>query len=323
MRKTFPLLLLLVSWVSLAFLPPAVPITAAPSPLDVIAAVNDLRAQYGLLPLTINTPLMVSAQSHADYLASVGSNNIVNGHAGADGSDSRDRAIAAGYPVTTGVDVQDCWAYTSNQVPVSTLFSDSNIWNDPIHMSYILHKNGIDVGAGVTEKDGMIYYDLVISFTYGSSVNTSTTPLPTSAKKTTTPKVAPVQVSTPEADGSIRHVVQAGEAVWSIAVAYGTTEGRIIELNRLSSNAIIYEGETLLIRPAYTPTPSPTVTLTPRPPTRTPIPPQLAETLDSNSAAIDLPSLGGLDRTTIGLILVLVCGIGLVLIIMGTLHKGK
>lgn len=323
MRKKFPLLLFLVSWVLLAFLPPAAPRAAAPSALDVIVAVNDLRATYGLAPLMVNTPLMISAQRHAEYLASVGYKNIVNGHTGADGSDSIDRAIAAGYPVTTGVDIQDCWAYTSSKVSVSTLFSDPNIWNDSIHMAYILHENGIDVGAGVAEKDGMVYYDLVISFTYGAGKSTSTTPVATTTKKNTTPKVAPVLVSTPEADGSIRHVVQAGQAVWSIAVAYGVTEARLIELNRLSSNAIIYEGETLLIRPAYTPTPSPTITPTPRPPTRTPIPPQLAETIEPNSAAINLPSLGGLDRSTIGLILVLVCGIGLVLIIMSTLHKDK
>jgi len=328
MRKAFTLLLFLISWMLLAFLPPAAPQPAAPSSYDVIAAVNALRENYSLAPLTTNASLMVSAQGHTDYLASIGYSNISNGHVGADGTDSRDRAKAAGYPVTQGVDVQDCWAYMSNTAPISTLFSDAEIWNDSIHMTYILHKYGIDVGMGVTEKDGMVYYDLVISYSFGTSSgggtsSTSTTPLPTVPKKTTTPQVVPVLVSTPEADGSIRHVVQAGQAVWSIAITYGTTVEQLQALNDLSPNVVIYTGETLLIRPANTPTPSPTFTITPRPPTRTPVPPQLAETVESNSPVIDLPSLGGLDRATIGLILVLVCGIGLVLIIMGTLRRGK
>ena len=323
MRKTLPLLIFLASWVLLAFLPPVAPRPAAPSAYDIISAVNFLRATYSLAPLTTNTSLMVSAQSHTDYLASIGYANITNGHVGADGTDALDRAIAAGYPVAQGIDVQDCWAYMGNTAPSSRLFSDVNIWNDSIHMAYILHENGKDVGVGVTEKDGFVYYDLVISFIFGSGSNTSTIPLAITPRVSTTPQVVPVAISTPDTDGSIKHIVQPGQALWSIAITYGTTVEQLQALNNLSANAVIYEGETLLIRLANTPTPSPTITPTPRPATRTPVPPQLAETVEPNAAAVDRSLLGGLDRTTVGLILVLVCGIGLVLISMSALRRGK
>ena len=323
MRKYVPILLALVSWILLAFVPPSAPRPAIPSAYDVIEAVNDLRADYNLAPLTTNTSLMVSAQNHTDYLASIGYANITNGHVGADGTDALDRAIAAGYPVAQGIDVQDCWAYMGNTAPTSRLFSDANIWNDSIHMAYILHENGKDVGVGVSEKDGYIYYDLVISFIYGSGSTTSTTSLVITPKVSTTPQVVPVAISTPDADGSIKHIVQPGQALWSIAITYGTTVEHLQALNNLSAKAVIYEGETLLIRLANTPTPSPTITPTPRPPTRTPVPPQLAETVEPNAAADNQSLLGGLDRTTIGLILVLVCGIGLVLISMSALRRGK
>ena len=321
------MLLFFASWITLAFLPPVAPQPAAPSPYDVIAAVNALRANYGLEPLATNTYLMIAAQNQTDYLASLGGPNITNGHMGAGGTYAIDRAIAAGYPVAQGVDVIECWAWTRGGIALNTIITDPNFWGDQIHMDVMLHAYGHDVGAGVTEKDGNVYYILDVGTIWGVSSGTastlSTTPYAATTKKSTTPQVAPVNVSTPDADGSIKHVVEAGQALWSIAIAYGTTVEQLQQLNNLQANAVIYEGETLLIRLGNTPIPTPTATLTPRPPTRTPIPPQLAETIEPDSSKLALPSLGGLDRTTLGLILILICGIGLVLISMSALRKGK
>jgi LysM repeat protein len=97
-----------------------------------------------------------------------------------------------------------------------------------------------------------------------------------------------VVTSTPKEDGSVSHEVQPGEALWSIALAYGTTVDELKQLNGLGSNDI-YEGQVLLIRrketqtaepgtptvtvtigvPVSTATRRPTTTLTP---TATPIP---------------------------------------------------
>ena len=69
----------------------------APSAYDVIAAVNNLRASYGLPPYDVDPILMMAAQTQADYLASTP--NFGSGHVGPGGTDSDARAIALGFPV--------------------------------------------------------------------------------------------------------------------------------------------------------------------------------------------------------------------------------
>jgi LysM repeat protein len=79
--------------------------------------------------------------------------------------------------------------------------------------------------------------------------------------------------STPNADGSIAHVVKYGETLYDIAEAYGITLNDLISMNRLDpQNPAIFERQVLIIRVAFTETPFMTATFTPRPPTRTPLP---------------------------------------------------
>jgi LysM repeat protein len=56
-----------------------------------------------------------------------------------------------------------------------------------------------------------------------------------------------VITSTPLEDGTIYHIVQFNEALWSIALAYNTTVEQLKLLNSLSTNDI-YEGQKLLIQ---------------------------------------------------------------------------
>ncbi len=76
---------------------------------------------------------------------------------------------------------------------------------------------------------------------------------------------------TPQADGSIIHVVREGETLINIAQAYNITLRDLLTLNNLTSEAVIYPGEKLIIRKASTPTPTPAITstYTPRPATPT------------------------------------------------------
>lgn len=101
--------------------------------------------------------------------------------------------------------------------------------------------------------------------------------------------------STPNAEGAIIHVVQAGESLIGIAEAYGVSVDEIKSLNNLDSDEI-FAGDTLIIHPASTATPTATATSTatdtPEPtttrrPTRTPT----ATPRSSGS-----PSLSGDDR---------------------------
>lgn len=72
-----------------------------------------------------------------------------------------------------------------------------------------------------------------------------------------------VVTSTPLEDGTVYHIVQSNEALWSIALAYNVTVEQLKLLNSLSTNDI-YEGQKILIqRPEIkTATPETIVTVT-------------------------------------------------------------
>jgi len=79
------------------------------------------------------------------------------------------------------------------------------------------------------------------------------TPVPTVPQ--TVPNVIP---QGQQEDGSIVHTVVTGDTVNSIAVAYGVSASRIIELNNLANARLISVGQRLLIRPPTEPTAAPT-----------------------------------------------------------------
>lgn len=326
MRKAISLGFLIASLFLISATNPSAKPLNAPGAYDLIAAVNALRASRGLGALTVDGSLMAAAKVQSDYLASIGGTNITNGHQGAGGSYAYDRAAAAGFPLPQGVDVVECWAWANSSQPLGYIIS--TIWGDKDHMDVMLHPYGKNVGAGVTERDGSVYYILDVSTVWGVSTgnNSETTPVnvPTQA---TTPQVIPVIVAPPKPDGSIVHVVQPGQALWSIAIAYGVTVEQLRQLNNFpSAGTTIYEGEKLVIRPAYTPTALPSATPTLRQPTRTPVPAQVIETLQPIATQVPVSNptfLAGLDRATAGLVLILLCGIGLVLLILGALQKRK
>ena len=95
-RKTFAVIAL--TRLGLVLLVAALPLKtlAAPRPdgaSELVAAVNALRASYGLAPYNVDPILMAVAQAQNNYSISIGSVT----HYGPDGSRPRDQAIAAGY----------------------------------------------------------------------------------------------------------------------------------------------------------------------------------------------------------------------------------
>ena len=65
-----------------------------------------------------------------------------------------------------------------------------------------------------------------------------------------------IATATPAADGSITHLVQGGETLWAIALAYNTRLAQIQFLNNLGQTIVIYEGQYLVIKeagPTWTP----------------------------------------------------------------------
>jgi LysM repeat protein len=70
----------------------------------------------------------------------------------------------------------------------------------------------------------------------------------------------PVKIATPDAEGKIYHVVQAGQSFWSIAIAYQVTIHDLEVWNNLSRNTPLKAGERLFIPNKDTPgfaTPTP------------------------------------------------------------------
>jgi LysM repeat protein len=92
--------------------------------------------------------------------------------------------------------------------------------------------------------------------------------------------IQPIELATPAADGSITHIVKAGQTLWAIAVAYRIRVAQIQYLNNMGQTVVIYEGQKLTIKeagPTWTPIPgdstSAGATDTPQAATETPTPP--------------------------------------------------
>ena len=59
--------------------------------------------------------------------------------------------------------------------------------------------------------------------------------------------IIPVGSGQPSPDGTVVHVVQAGETLWSIAAKYGVTWQAIAQRNGLANPRLIYVGQRLII----------------------------------------------------------------------------
>lgn len=279
-----------------------------------IAEVNALRAANGLPAYDVDPILMQIAQAHSDYQASIGTVT----HYGADGSRPYQRALAAGFPLAGDVSRGGFFSENvtgGNKTPAQAVAQ----WQgDSIHLNTMLSPNLTHAGAGVSVSGGSTYYTLDAAAAIGSVPN-YTPPAGGSTTVAGTPAtleiVPPVVTSTPKDDGTLYHEVKIGQALWSIALAYGTTVDEIKQLNRLATNEI-FEGQLLLISseeprtatpdaptatvtigvPLSTGTSVPTVTTTPTP-TAIPAPPA---TRQSGGVVVGIIIMGALLAAGLG-----------------------
>ena len=173
--------------------------------------------------------------------------------------------------------------------------------------------------------------------------DTTITPLPT------VEVIIPVEVATPQPDGSIFHIVQQGQALLHIAKAYVVDLSELLTLNGLTLEAVIFPGDELLIKLAdSTPTPTegklessatatgkpsatPRASQTPAVDTPTPLAEALAaaggpQTEVQAEGSPQEPSalaefLAGVDPILLIIVVLVLAGTGLVL--FGTLAKRK
>jgi LysM repeat protein len=140
--------------------------------------------------------------------------------------------------------------------------------------------------------------------------------------------------STPNPDGSIVHIVQEGETLWDISLAYGVPGAEIMGNSGNSPTVTdVYVGQVLIIRPPDPSTQTPTLTSTPTRitpqatllrPTLTPIPTQ---TLFPTLTPTDQPNVlfrAFADTHTVGIAMVSISGVGILLVLVfGFFKKSK
>ena len=238
-------------------------IPAYSSAEELINAVNALRATYGLAPYQPNSILMGIAQAHAEYLLSIGTYTHISG----DGLRPYQRALAAGYLVAGDLSLGGFFAENVTGGVDQTADEAIQAWmGDDPHKNTMLSGTLQDVGAGVAVSGNTYYYVLDAGLSTGGTPVAYTPPAPLFPS---TPSIVP---NTPNSDGSIVHIVQPGETLGSIRLAYQVPLADILKLNNLTINSTIYINQKIIIRAAFTATATrPTSTPT-KQPTMTPWP---------------------------------------------------
>jgi LysM repeat protein len=305
--------------------------TDAPSPYDLITVVNSLRASNGLPAYQADNALMSSSQAHSDYQASMGTWT----HQGADGTFEWDRAAAAGYGGGGNIHCDEAVAIAASNKGLDYVVY--TLWADYDHRVLILlNPNYKDAGAGVVEKNGMIYYTLDACYQGGPANFSASTKTNLSQQTTATPPlvIEAVITTTSQPDGSIIHEVQPGQSLWAIAIAYGIKIVDIVSWNKLSPDSpVVFIGQKLVVHGTSTITLSPTVTFTSHPITRTATPsktprptqpsrtPTLTATPTHEPLIPTMPPMNPQVQSTLGYALVGVCAIGLLLVVYGGFFK--
>jgi LysM repeat protein len=215
---------------------------AQASAYDLILAMNTLRVSYGL-PALIEDPIIDAvAQSTAAIMAA----NNMSWHIG----DVKGRIAAAGYGSGGTVWATENFAVSSGGMGIDEIMAT---WADAEHMRPAVTAAYCHVGAGTAQTaDGRIYYILQAAYVSGQECGASTsssggTPQVGGVPNTVPQLIAPVKIATPDAEGKIFHVVQAGQSFWSIAIAYQITIHDIEVWNNLSRDSALRAGQKLFI----------------------------------------------------------------------------
>lgn len=229
------------------------PVQPAPaavvSPYELIAAMNTLRMANGLPALLEDPIINAVAQATAETMAA----SQMSWHIG----DVRGRLAAAGYGGGGTV-----WATENFAVGLTSTIDEIMVsWSDADHMLPAVTAAYCHVGAGAaTAANGRTYYILQAAYVAGQACGSSSVSS-TGATSGSTPQagvastgagavsqwIAPVKLATPDAEGKIYHLVQAGQSFWSIAIAYQITIADLEKWNNLNRATPLKAGQKLFI----------------------------------------------------------------------------
>jgi LysM repeat protein len=292
---------------------------------DMIAMMNSWRSNYWSNALIENASLNSCAQWTAEEMAR---NNYRDHLSNLNYVGATSRCAGFGFGGGKTVFVTENWAAHYNM----TIDILAGYWSDYWHMLPATSEQYRYVGVGIaTASDGKTYYILQAGAISGEAMPA---PYATSSGSTSSQSVQtsnfvqPVLTATPNEDGDTYHIVQYGQALFTIATWYGVTVEEIKSLNSLTSDAI-YEGQKLLIRIKPTVTITPTRTATVAQPTRTLTSTQSPPTPRSTVTATPTPrpSLGGfvkeIDRQYLGFGILLISAVGFLIVFYSSFLKPK
>jgi LysM repeat protein len=215
------------------------------SAYELIIAMNTLRVSYGL-PALIEDPIVNAvAQSTAATMA----NNNMSWHIG----DVRGRIAGAGYGNGSTVWATENFAVFSGGAGIDEIMAT---WADPDHMRPATTAAYCNVGAGTAQtSDGRVYYVLQAAYVAGRECGSSSPSAGGTSQPGTVPNavpgvsqlILPVKIATPDAEGKVYHVVQAGQSYWAIAIAYQITIRDLEVWNNISRTTPLQAGQRLFI----------------------------------------------------------------------------
>lgn len=220
------------------------------SAYELIIAMNTLRMSYGL-PALIEDPIINAvAQSTAEIMAA----NQMSWHIG----DVSGRLASAGYGGGAKVWGTENFAVGSSH----TIDEIMVVWADPDHMIPAVNPAYCHVGAGVAKSsNGMTYFVLQAAYTSSQTCGEYRPPAGSGSSQpggnsgsdnSNVPSgvsqlIVPVKIATPDAEGKVFHVVEAGQSFWSIAIAYQITIKDLETWNNTSRDAKLQVGQKLFI----------------------------------------------------------------------------
>jgi LysM repeat protein len=204
----------------------------AQSASAIFQEVNQFRINNGLVPFQFSNALAAAAQNQANFMAA---NTVFSSHVGAGGSTPQSRAAAAGY----------IGRVTENIVGGTGMTAARGLtwWvSSPVHYNTLITSRYQEAGTGFATNGTDNFYVLVVGQPSDAPpqnvVDDSPEPL----------YITPITLAQPAEDGSIVHVVQEGQALWSLAAHYEVTLSDLLLFNSLPPNAIVQPGDRITIR---------------------------------------------------------------------------
>jgi LysM repeat protein len=241
----------------------------APTPSQVIEAINNLRMSHGIAPLGVHPILMQIGQMEAEGIA-----GGMNGHWRPNGLTLGQWLISLGYPLSGDLTMDgyrsENWGFAQSAEGAVAMWL-----GDDIHTNTMLSLDRSDIGVGIAYSAGDESYVIVVetalqtrSGQQQSEAIAILTGIPQTqiayagmatqaAENGLLPQnMAPVAIATALADGTVYHDIQYGQSLWSIAIAYGTTIKQIQQLNGLADTTVQVGQHLLVVQHATQPAPS-------------------------------------------------------------------